>query len=119
MNALKRLLGALPDIVRTLARLVTDPALPRPAKIALAAALVYLLSPIDLIPDFVPLVGYLDDVLVGAIVVDGILTYVDRATILRYWPGSPDSLDKIAGVARVLAAWVPRRLKRRIFAPGR
>jgi uncharacterized membrane protein YkvA (DUF1232 family) len=119
VSAFRRLVRALPDVIRTLARLITDPALPRPVKIALAAALVYLLSPIDLIPDFIPFVGYLDDVLIGAVVVDGVLTYVDRATLLRYWPGSPDSLDKVARVSRVLAAWVPRALKRRVFAPGR
>ena len=119
MNALKSLARALPDLVRMLARIVTDPELPRAAKIALAAALVYLLSPIDLIPDVVPFVGYLDDMLLGAIVVDGVLSYVDRAIILRYWPGSPASLDKVARVARILSAWVPRRIKRRVFAPRR
>jgi uncharacterized membrane protein YkvA (DUF1232 family) len=119
VNALKRLLRALPDVARTMARLATDPALPRSVKLALAAALVYLVSPLDLLPDFLPVVGYLDDVLVGAIVVDGLLSHVDRAVVLRYWPGTPDSLDKIARIARFLAAWVPRRLKRRLFAPGR
>ena len=114
---MKDLLRALPDLGRLLARLVADPMLPRAAKIALAAALVYLASPIDLIPDFIPLVGYLDDVLVVALVVDGVLNWVDRGLILRYWPGTPDSLERVARAARLLAAWVPRRLKARIFAP--
>ena len=96
---------------------MSDPALPRTAKIALGAAAVYLLSPIDLIPDFIPLLGYADDVLLAAILVDGILSYVDRSLVLRYWPGSPASLDRIARVARLLAGWVPRRLKARVFAP--
>jgi len=113
----KDLLRALPDLGRLLARLVADPMLPRAAKIALAAALVYLASPIDLIPDFIPLVGYLDDVLVVALVVDGVLNWVDRGLILRYWPGTPDSLERVARAAPLLAAWVPRRLKARIFAP--
>jgi len=58
-----QLLKALPDLVRLIARLVGDPTLPRAAKIALAAAMVYLASPIDLIPDFVPVLGYLDDLI--------------------------------------------------------
>jgi uncharacterized membrane protein YkvA (DUF1232 family) len=112
---MKELLKALPSLARLLARLVRDPMLPRAAKIALGAAMVYLASPFDLLPDFVPLVGYLDDLLLGALVIDGVLNWVDRGLILRYWPGTPDSLERIARVARLLAVWVPRRLKARIF----
>jgi uncharacterized membrane protein YkvA (DUF1232 family) len=114
---MKALLRALPAVARTLTRLASDPVLPAPAKIALAAAAIYLLSPVDLIPDCIPFVGYLDDLLVAAIVVDGVMTYVDRPLLLRYWPGSAESLDGVARSARLLAAWVPRRLKARIFAP--
>lgn len=116
---MKALLRALPQLARLIARLVGDPVLPRSAKIALAAAALYLASPIDLVPDFIPLLGYLDDVLLAAVVVDGILNYVDRGLVLRYWPGTPESLDKVARAARLLAVWVPRRLKARIFAPRR
>ena len=114
---MKELLRALPDLGRLMLRLVADPILPRAAKIALGAALVYLASPIDLIPDFIPLVGYIDDLLIAALVVDGIVNWVDRALLLKYWPGTPDSLDRVARAARLLAVWVPRRLKARIFAP--
>jgi uncharacterized membrane protein YkvA (DUF1232 family) len=112
----KNLLRALPDLVRLIARLAVDPVLPRSAKLALAAAVVYLMSPVDLIPDFVPILGYLDDALLAAVVLDGVLNFVDRAVVLRYWPGSPESLDKLARAARLLAIWVPRRIKARIFA---
>jgi uncharacterized membrane protein YkvA (DUF1232 family) len=111
------LLRALPDIARLIARLVGDPVLPRTVKIALAAAAIYLASPLDLIPDFIPFLGYLDDALLAAVLVDGIVNYVDRGLVLKYWPGSPESLDRVARVARLLAAWVPRRLKNRVFAP--
>jgi uncharacterized membrane protein YkvA (DUF1232 family) len=112
---MRALLRALPDIARTIARLAADPVLPRAAKVALAAAVLYLVSPIDLIPDFIPILGSLDDLLVAAIVVDGILNYVDRGLVLKYWPGSAESLERVARAARVLAVWVPRRLKTRIF----
>jgi uncharacterized membrane protein YkvA (DUF1232 family) len=110
------LLRAIPDLARLVARLVTDPVLPRAAKIALGAAAVYLLSPFDLVPDFIPIAGWVDDLLLAAVVLDGVLNWVDRALVLRYWPGSPGSLDTLARTARVLARWVPRRLKARIFA---
>jgi uncharacterized membrane protein YkvA (DUF1232 family) len=113
---MRELLRLLPDLARLIGRVVTDPALPRPAKIALAAAVAYLLTPVDLLPDFVPFVGILDDVLLAAVIVDGLLNHVDRALLLRYWPGDPASLERVARYARVLAVWVPGRLKRRIFA---
>jgi uncharacterized membrane protein YkvA (DUF1232 family) len=114
---MKALLQALPDMARLITRLVSDPVLPRPVKIALAAAAVYLVNPFDFIPDFLPFVGYLDDVLVAAIVLDGVLNYVDRKLILKYWPGTAQSLDRLARAARLFTVWVPERFKARIFAP--
>lgn len=95
--------------------LAVDPGVPRAAKIALAAVALYLASPVDLVPDVIPFAGWLDDLLLAAVVVDGLLTYVDRAVLLRYWPGGAASLDSVAAVARRLAIWVPRRVKARIF----
>jgi uncharacterized membrane protein YkvA (DUF1232 family) len=113
----KALLQALPTIVRAVVGLAADPSLPRGAKIALAAAALYLASPIDLLPDFIPLLGYLDDVILAAVLVDGMLNFVDRSLVLRYWPASPEALERVARAAHLLAAWVPRRVKERIFAP--
>jgi uncharacterized membrane protein YkvA (DUF1232 family) len=113
----KALVRALPDIVRLMGRLLGDSTLPRTAKIALAAAAVYLFSPIDLIPDVVPFVGYVDDFVLAALLVDGIFNHVERRLLVKYWPGAPETLDRIARVSRVFAAWVPRRLKARIFTP--
>ena len=109
----------LPRLARMLASLLADRTVPRAAKIALAAVAVYLASPIDLIPDFLPVIGYLDDVLLVAVVLDGLLTYVDRALLLKYWPGEPASLDAFAAVARRVARWVPSKLKSRIFSGTR
>ena len=110
------LLRALPSLIIMLGRLVRDPALPRGVKIALGAAVVYLASPIDLVPDFIPLLGWVDDLLLAAIVLDGVLNFVDRDLLLRYWPGTERSLDALSRTARTLAAWVPRRVKQRIFS---
>ncbi len=106
---------ALPQIARMLARLLLDPRLPRSAKLALVALAAYLASPIDLIPDFIPVAGYLDDALLAAVVLDGILNWVDRSLVLKYWPGTAESLETVARAARLVAVWVPRRLKRRVF----
>jgi uncharacterized membrane protein YkvA (DUF1232 family) len=111
----KDLLLALPRLGRMLVSLAADRDVPTAAKVVLAALAVYLASPIDLIPDFIPWLGYLDDVILAAVVVDGVLSFVDRPLLLRYWPGSPDSLERTAAVARRLARWVPSRLRARIF----
>ena len=114
-----RLLRALPALAGLIAKLVRDPSLPRPVKIALVAAAVYLVSPIDLVPDFIPFLGYVDDLLLASIVLDGVLNFVDRDLVLRHWPGSERSLNDLARTARLLTSWIPRRVKRRIFSPAR
>jgi uncharacterized membrane protein YkvA (DUF1232 family) len=111
----KDLLLALPRLGRMLVSLAADREVPTAAKVVLGALAVYLVSPIDLVPDFIPWLGYLDDVLLAAIVVDGVLSVVDRGLLLRYWPGSAASLERVAAVARRLARWVPKRVRTRIF----
>ena len=112
---MKDLLLALPRLALMIASLVVDRDVPRGAKVALAAVAVYLASPVDLVPDFIPFIGYLDDLLLAAIILDGMLNYLDRSLLLRYWPGSVESLDSAAAVSRRLARWVPARLKRKVF----
>jgi uncharacterized membrane protein YkvA (DUF1232 family) len=113
------MLLALPRLGRMLVSLAADRDVPTGAKVVLGALALYLVSPIDLVPDFIPWLGYLDDALLAAVVVDGILSFIDRRLLLRYWPGSADSLERVAVVARRLARWVPRRIKARIFGPAK
>ncbi len=112
------LIRALPDVARLVARLAIDPRLPRRAKIALVAAAIYLASPLDFLPDTIPLFGYLDDLLIVSVVLDRIFNCVDRQLLLRYWPGTAESLDRLGRVAALFARWLPRRIKRRVFATG-
>jgi uncharacterized membrane protein YkvA (DUF1232 family) len=115
-RGLRALVRALPRLARLVFSLLRDPSVPVAAKIAMAAVAVYLASPVDLVPEFVPLLGYVDDVLLAAVVIDGLLNVLDRSVLLRYWPGSAESLEAAATVARRLAAWVPYRIKARIFS---
>ncbi len=116
---MKDLLLALPRLGRMLISLAADRDVPTAAKVVLAAVAVYVASPIDIVPDFIPWLGYLDDLLVAAVVVDGVLNFLERPVVLRYWPGSPASLDRVAAVASRLARWVPSRVKARIFGGPR
>jgi uncharacterized membrane protein YkvA (DUF1232 family) len=114
-GALRELLWLAPRLARLIAHLARDPRVPGRTKTVLAGVVVYLASPVDLVPDFIPLLGYLDDVLLAAIVLDGLLNHVDRAVLLEHWPGDTRSLDRAGRVAARLAAWVPRRWKARVF----
>src|SRR5262245_40685829 len=67
-SMLREALRILPDLLRLLPRLAADRALPRRVRVGLAALLAYLALPIDLIPDFIPVLGYADDVIIVAIV---------------------------------------------------
>jgi uncharacterized membrane protein YkvA (DUF1232 family) len=112
---LRELALLLPRLATLIARLLGDARVPSRAKVVLSAVALYLANPVDLIPDFLPVVGYLDDVILVAIVLDGLLNHVDRAILLEYWPGDPASLDRAAAMAGRVAAWVPRRWKARLF----
>jgi uncharacterized membrane protein YkvA (DUF1232 family) len=82
------LLRLIPDLVRLSRSLLGDPATPRSVKVALGALLVYLLSPIDLIPDFIPVVGSVDDLAITALVFRWAGRRVGRDQLRRHWAGS-------------------------------
>jgi uncharacterized membrane protein YkvA (DUF1232 family) len=117
-SGLRELLWLGPRLAQLIIRLARDPRVSGRTKSVLIGVAVYLASPVDLVPDFIPLLGYLDDVLLAAIVLDGLLNYVDRAVLLEHWPGDPQSLDRVCRVAGRVAAWVPRRWKARVFGSG-
>ena len=100
-RALARELAALvPNLTRLFAGLVRDPRVPLRAKVVLGATALYLAMPIDLIPDFVPIAGSLDDAIVAAFA----LRYVVRASspeiVAEHWPGDPATLSRILWLAR-------------------
>ena len=85
----------LPDLLRLTARLARDPATPRSCKVALAGLGVWLASPIDLIPEFVPVIGPLDDIVVTAIVLRWVGRRVGDEALRAHWPGSEDGFGLV------------------------
>jgi uncharacterized membrane protein YkvA (DUF1232 family) len=85
-------LRLLPDLVRLLRRLAGDRSLPRGVRLRLFLLLAYLAAPIDLVPDFVPILGYADDVLVVALVLRSVLRRAGPDAVRRHWPGTEEGL---------------------------
>jgi uncharacterized membrane protein YkvA (DUF1232 family) len=93
----KELAGFLPNCVRMARRLRSHPEVPRRARLAVAFAAVWVLSPIDLIPEFVPVIGPLDDIVVVALALRYAARQVPRRVIHDAWDGDPDVLDRLLG----------------------
>jgi len=90
----------IPDCVTTVRRLRTDPRVPRRAKIAIVFAGLWVASPIDLIPEFLPVIGPLDDVVVVALALRYAGRQVPRDVLLAAWPGETRLIERLLGPAR-------------------
>ncbi|MEJ3748070.1 DUF1232 domain-containing protein [Actinomycetes bacterium KLBMP 9797] len=96
---LRDLAAFIPDCVTTVRRLRRDPRVPRRAKIAIIVAGLWVASPIDLIPEFLPVIGPLDDIVVVALCLRYAARQVPRDVILAAWPGEPRLLERLLGPA--------------------
>jgi uncharacterized membrane protein YkvA (DUF1232 family) len=87
----------LPACVTAVRRLRRHPAVPRRARVALVVAGLWVLSPIDLIPEFLPVIGPLDDVVVVALALRYAARRVPREVLLEAWPGDRSILLRLLG----------------------
>lgn len=92
---LRDLVGLLPDCATCLRRLFRDERVPRRARVALWLALVWVVSPVDLVPEFLPVIGPLDDVVVVALALRYVLRVSPREAVEDAWPGNPDVLTRL------------------------
>jgi uncharacterized membrane protein YkvA (DUF1232 family) len=97
---LRDLASFVPDCVTTVRRLRRDPRVPPRAKIVVALAGLWLLSPIDLLPEFLPVIGPLDDVIAVALLLRYAGRTLPRQVLLDAWPGDPYLLERLLGPAR-------------------
>ena len=111
----------LPNFLRLLYGLVTDPRVELLDKLLVAGAVAYVLIPEDVFPDFIPLIGEVDDVFVLVLAIRQLMKSAGREVILEHWMGDPDDLDEL-NLERVLGAaafFLPRRVRRRLRTIGR
>lgn len=96
---MKDALRLLPDLLRLIRRLIADGSVAVGVRIRLVLLLVYLLSPIDLVPDFLPVIGYADDVVIVALVLRSVVNRAGTDAVRRHWPGTPEGLGLILKLA--------------------
>jgi len=89
----------IPDCIVLFKRLVRDPRVPRRAKIAVALLIPYLASPVDLIPDFIPVLGQVDDALIVIAVFGYVSRRAGRDVVAELWPGSEAGLRVVLKLA--------------------
>jgi uncharacterized membrane protein YkvA (DUF1232 family) len=90
----------IPDCLTAVRRLRADPRVPRRAKVAVLVAGLWVASPIDLIPEFLPVIGPLDDIVVVALALRYAGRQVPREVLLAAWPGEPRLLERLLGPPR-------------------
>jgi uncharacterized membrane protein YkvA (DUF1232 family) len=95
----------VPDCVVLVRRLVGDPRVPRRHRVALAALLAYLVCPIDLVPDFIPVAGQLDDAILVALVLRHLVRASGPGLVRAHWPGSERSLQVVLALAQRPGGW--------------
>jgi uncharacterized membrane protein YkvA (DUF1232 family) len=98
---LRDVLRLLPDLLRLVRALTADREVPRGVRVRLVLLLAYLVSPVDLVPDVVPVLGYADDVLVVALVLRSVVRRAGADAIRRHWTGTEQGLaavERLAGL---------------------
>ncbi|MGW3101366.1 YkvA family protein [Streptomyces sp. NPDC001100] len=98
-NLLTESVRLLPDLLRLISRLASDRELSRRTRWLLWILAGYLAMPIDLIPDFIPVLGYADDAIAVAIVLRAVIRQAGPEALTRHWPGTDDGLSVVRRLA--------------------
>ena len=104
---LREALRLLPDVLRLLRRLASDRDLPSGVRIRLSLLLVYLAIPIDLIPDFIPVLGYADDAIIVTAVLRSVVRHAGLDAVRAHWPGTDDGFTAVCRLAGLRAPTRP------------
>src|SRR3989442_4274934 len=105
----------VPHLASLVANLLADRRVPAQAKATLAGVVAYLAMPFDLIPDFIPVLGYLDDLVLVILVFDGVVNQIDEAIVAEYWNGDPATLQRLKAMSRRAARVIPGWIKKKLF----
>lgn len=108
---LRELLLFVPNLMKLLYDLLRDPRISQADKAILAGVIMYVIVPIDVIPDFVPFVGMVDDSYLIAISLLRLLNRADRDVVLEHWRGAVDIKQLVENIANIAAYFMPARMR--------
>ncbi len=110
----------LPQYLRLLGGLLTDRRVATVDKLLVLGAIVYIVTPIDLIPDFIPFFGEIDDVYLLVIALQRLVENAGRVVLLDHWTGNPRDLAdlNLRGALMAAAFFLPKRIRRRLRVIG-
>ena len=100
----------VPNILKLVGRLVMDPRVPRRAKITLGMAAAYVMSPVDLIPEMIPVVGWADDILILMFAIDSLIDRAGSEIVDEHWDGPGDLLSLVREVVGLSRSVIPKRI---------
>lgn len=113
---MRDLLLTIPKFVLLILRLLADPRVSTADKAILAVAAAYTLSPFDLIPDFLPWIGHLDDLFLLALAIDRLIVRAGPELVLEHWDGPEEAIELLCGSVDDLARRLPVEVRRRLTA---
>ena len=102
----------LPNMVMLLGRLLKDARVPTAEKALFAAAIVYVISPLDFIPDIFPFIGQVDDLYVVALVLLRLVNRSDKSVVRQHWSGGGDIVGLADSIANIAPKFLPKRVSR-------
>lgn len=109
---MKNLLMFLPNMLSLCGRLMTDARVPRTEKLLFAGAIIYAITPLDLIPDMIPFVGQIDDVYLIALTLLRLINQTDERVVRDHWRGGGDIIQLVGAVADLAPRLLPKRVNR-------
>ncbi len=115
-SKMKSLLMFLPNMFTLLGRLIKDSRVPLTEKALFAAAIVYVIMPLDFIPDFIPFVGQIDDIYLVALTLLRLINRTDESIIREHWTGGADIVSLANSVAKFAPLLLPKRISKVLSA---
>jgi uncharacterized membrane protein YkvA (DUF1232 family) len=110
-TTMAELLLFIPNLLKLLVDLLRDARVSSADKAILAGTILYVIAPIDVIPDFIPFIGMVDDSYLMAIAILRLVNRADATVVAQHWRGSIDIKELVTNIARIAEVFLPKRMK--------
>ena len=110
-SKMRELLLFVPNLLKLLFALLKEPRVSRADKAIIAGIIMYVIVPIDVIPDFIPFIGQVDDVYLLAIGFLRLLNRADYKVVMGHWQGEVDIKELVTNISKVAEYFLPKRVK--------